>query len=99
MKRNDSIKVLITPEEKSIILRNAKMRGYGTMGGFIRDLALNYNFNLEQKIIQIHTKVGKISEFIEDNEDLKTKAKKRTNKLHKINSDKYNWMNMFELNQ
>ncbi len=96
MRRNHTVKFMATKEEKEMVMRNAINSGFGKPGVFLRHLALNYNFNMEQKINQTYSKICEMKEFLDSCEDLKMKTKKNIKRLHELDLSKYDWLDMFE---
>jgi len=57
MTSNNIVKVLVTKSQKERILQNANIKGYKTVSGYIRDLALNKNQFFEDKLKEIIRKI------------------------------------------
>ena len=57
MTSNNIVKVLVTKTQKERILQNANIKGYKTVSGYIRDLALNKNQFFEDKLKEIIRKI------------------------------------------
>ena len=60
MTSNNIVKVLVTKNQKERILQNANIKGYKTVSGYIRDLALNKNQFFEDKLKEIIRKIDRV---------------------------------------
>ena len=66
MTSNNIVKVLVTKSQKERILQNANIKGYKTVSGYIRDLALNRNQFFEDKLKEIIRKIEKVDGKLQD---------------------------------
>ena len=60
MTSNNIVKVLVTKSQKERILQNANIKGYKTVSGYIRDLALSKNQFFEDKLKEIIRKIENV---------------------------------------
>jgi len=60
MARNAAIEIRLSKELKERIKNEAKQQGYGSTSQFIRDVSLNRNVELAQKIKKIHETINEI---------------------------------------
>ncbi|MDP2750828.1 MAG: hypothetical protein Q8O89_08410 [Nanoarchaeota archaeon] len=96
MVRNNIMQFKATPEEKVIILKDMNDKGFVRLSDYLRDLALNNHYNIEQKFVQIDKKLVGITQILERFEDLNTKTKKNVKKLQEVDLDsKYKWVDEF----
>ena len=66
MTSNNVVKFLVTKTQKERILTNASIKGYKTVSGYIRDLALNRNQFFEDKLKEIIRKIEKVDGKLQD---------------------------------
>ena len=60
MTSNNVINILVTKNQKERILTNASIKGYKTVSGYIRDLALNKNQFFEDKLKEMISKIENV---------------------------------------
>ncbi|MAG52546.1 MAG: hypothetical protein CMH62_01135 [Nanoarchaeota archaeon] len=65
MTANNVIRIMVTKYQKERILQNASIKGYVTISGYMRDLALNKNQFVEDKLKEIVRRIEKIEESFE----------------------------------
>ena len=65
MTSNNVIKILVTKTQKERILNYASIKGYKTLSDYIRDLALQRNQFIEDKLKEIIKKIEKIETRIQ----------------------------------
>ena len=66
MTSNNVVKILVTKSQKERILQNANIKGYKTVSGYIRDLALNKNQFFEDKLKEIIRKIENVEGKLQD---------------------------------
>jgi len=64
MPSNNIIKVLVTKTQKERILSYVELKGYKTLSDYIRDLALNKTFIIEEKLKEIDKKIENLQRRI-----------------------------------
>lgn len=57
---NKAIKIMVTKYQKERIMQNSSVRGYVTISDYIRDLALNKNQFIEDKLREILRRIDKL---------------------------------------
>lgn len=60
MTANNLIRVRVTKHQRERILQNASVKGYPTLSDYLRDLALNKNQFIEDKLREILRRIDKL---------------------------------------
>jgi hypothetical protein len=64
MGKNHVIIVRVSKSQKDRIEDNAKAKGFKTISGYVRDLALRYDSPLEKKVCEIHSKLSVVEDYL-----------------------------------
>lgn len=69
MPKNRIVKFRVSSQQYEQILNNKQVRGYVTIASFLRDLALEKNFFIEEKLIENNRIVKEIAELVKNGKE------------------------------
>ena len=71
MPKNRIVKFRVSSQQYEKILNNKQVRGYVTIASFLRDLALEKNFFIEEKLIENNKMTKEILDLLKNGKEPK----------------------------